>query len=71
IGHLKQDHRVVINYLKGQIGDSINFILAASAFNFKKLMGKLKEEALWPFFQSIQICRLNRYSPVFEIYLRF
>ena len=69
IGHLKQDHRVVINYLKGQIGDSINFILAASAFNFKKLMGKLKEEALWLFFQTIQFCKLKRFYPPIEIYL--
>ena len=43
IGHLKQDHRVVRNYLKGQIGDAINFIMAAAGFNFKKLMHKLKK----------------------------
>lgn len=68
ISHLKQDHRVAINYLKGQIGDSINFILAASAFNFKKLMGKLKEEALWLCFQGMQICKLKRYYLWLEIY---
>lgn len=47
IGHLKQDHRVANNFLKGQIGDSINFVMAAAGFNFKKLMVKLKEQALW------------------------
>ncbi|MCF6359729.1 MAG: transposase [Cyclobacteriaceae bacterium] len=47
IGHLKSDHLVARNYLKGQIGDSINFILAASTFNYKKLMKKLKKEILW------------------------
>ncbi len=47
IGHLKADHRVARNFIKGQIGDSINFIMAATGFNFKKLMTKLKENALW------------------------
>ena len=47
IGHLKSDHLVARNHLKGQIGDSINFILAASAFNYKKLMKKLRANALW------------------------
>ena len=47
IGHLKSDHLVARNYLKGQVGDAINFILAASAFNYKKLMKKLRTNALW------------------------
>lgn len=51
IGHLKQDYRVARNYLKGQIGDSINFKMAAAGFNFRKLMVKLKEKALWLFFK--------------------
>jgi len=38
IGHLKSDHRLVRNYLKGFIGDEINLLLAAAAFNFKKWM---------------------------------
>jgi len=36
IGHLKSDHRLSRNYLKGFIGDEINLLLAASAFNLKK-----------------------------------
>ncbi|CAG0909942.1 unnamed protein product, partial [Cyprideis torosa] len=47
IGHLKQDHRAPKNFLKEQIGDSINFVMAAAGFNFKKLMAKLKDQALW------------------------
>lgn len=47
IGHLKSDHRVARNFLKGQIGDSMNFTMAAAGFNFKKLMVKLKETVLW------------------------
>jgi transposase, IS5 family len=48
IGHLKSDHRVNINYLKGQIGDTINFVLAASACNFKSYMKKLSKAFLCP-----------------------
>ena len=51
ISHLKHDHRAARNFLKGQIGDSINFMMAAAGFNFKKLMKKLKENKLWLFFQ--------------------
>ena len=38
IGHLKSDHRMQRNYLKGFIGDQINLLLAATAFNLKKWM---------------------------------
>jgi len=46
IGHLKSDHRVMRNYLKGSLGDEINFLMAACAFNLKKLMKKLENQAL-------------------------
>jgi IS5 family transposase len=36
IGHLKNDHRMLRNYLKGCIGDSINLFMACAAFNFRK-----------------------------------
>ena len=36
IGHLKSDHRLKRNFLKGQMGDSINLHLAAAAWNLKK-----------------------------------
>ncbi|HEC45187.1 MAG TPA: IS5 family transposase [Epsilonproteobacteria bacterium] len=38
IGHVKSDHRMQRNYLKGFVGDEINLLLAASAFNLKKWM---------------------------------
>lgn len=41
ISHLKFDYRLVRNYLKGSVGDSINLMMAAAAFNFKKLMTQL------------------------------
>lgn len=40
IGHTKSDFGMKRNYLKGEIGDAINAILAASAFNFKSWMRK-------------------------------
>jgi len=36
IGHLKSDYRLSKNYLKGFMGDEINLLLAASAWNIKK-----------------------------------
>jgi len=41
IGHLKSDFRLLRNYLKGSVGDRINLMLAAAAYNFKKLMRQL------------------------------
>lgn len=38
IGHLKHDHRLHRNLLKGMHGDHINAILAGAAFNFRKLL---------------------------------
>lgn len=43
IGHVKSDHRMRINYLKGFIGDEMNLLLAASAFNLKKWMNNFIE----------------------------
>ena len=40
IRHLKSDHRLSRNYLKGFIGDEINLLLAATAFNLKKWMNR-------------------------------
>ena len=49
IGHLKQDHRLGRNFYKGIIGDSMNLMLAAAAFNFKRMMRKWKS-SFWRFF---------------------
>jgi len=38
IGHVKHDHRMARNYLKGVLGDAINLFMAAAAFNFRKWM---------------------------------
>jgi IS5 family transposase len=38
IGHLKNDHRMLRNYLKGRIGDFVNLFMACAAFNFRKFI---------------------------------
>jgi IS5 family transposase len=46
IGHLKMDFRMAQNYLLGEKGIQINAFMAATAWNLKKMMQKLKEEFL-------------------------
>ena len=41
IGHCKSDHSLGRNYWNGLFGDSINVMLAAAAFNFKRAMRAL------------------------------
>ncbi len=41
IGHLKSDHRLGRNFYKGLVGDDINILLAAAAYNFKRAMKAL------------------------------
>ncbi|WP_244531866.1 transposase [Nitrosomonas aestuarii] len=36
IGHLKSDFRMARNYLKGVIGDHVNLLMAATAWNLNK-----------------------------------
>ncbi len=43
IGHLKTNNRLSRNFLKGIVGDQINVMLAASAFNLRKWMRKAME----------------------------
>ena len=43
IGHVKAEHRMDRNYLKGRDGDRINAVLAAAGFNFSLLLRWLAE----------------------------
>ena len=45
IGHVKYDHRMIRNYLSGELGDTMNTLLAAAGFNMKKMLNRLKNEA--------------------------
>ncbi|QQS50331.1 MAG: transposase [Bacteroidota bacterium] len=44
IGHLKHDHRMIRNYLKGELGDKVNTIMAGTAFNLKKMLLRIKAD---------------------------
>jgi len=46
ISHLKTDHRLSRNFYKGILGDNINVMLSAAAFNFKRMMNKWKNSFL-------------------------
>ncbi len=50
IGHLKSDYRMNRNYLKGEIGDRINAVLAAAGYNFVKLLAEF-----------YRVCKHSRY----------
>lgn len=41
IGHLKSDHRMERNYLKGKTGDKVNALMSAIGYNFMKLIRAL------------------------------
>ena len=45
IGHLKTDYRMAQNYLLDEVGIQINALMAATAWNLKKMMEILKEKA--------------------------
>lgn len=51
IGHLKSDHRLSRNFYKGLFGDSINVMLSAAAFNFKRAMRAL----FYAFFKIMEL----------------
>ena len=57
ISHLKHDHRMRRNYLKGRDGDRINAVLAAAGYNFSLLL-RWFEELLRVL--SLIICRSRR-----------
>jgi len=44
IGHLKTDYRLAQNYLLDEVGIQVNALMAATAWNLKKLMEKLMEK---------------------------
>lgn len=49
IGHMKTDHRMERNYLKGTDGDQMNAILAGCGFNLQKLLRAF----LWLLFKEL------------------
>jgi IS5 family transposase len=63
IGHLKREHRMDRNRLKGADGDRVNAILSAAGMNFCKLLkwaaGFLRQISLWLLFcQRTRSCQI-------------
>lgn len=62
IGHIKRDHRMWRNFLLDEQGDKINTILAATGFNLRKMLQRIKAGAMeifdllsnWIFIVKIQ-----------------
>lgn len=63
ISHLKYDHRMLRNYLKGIEGDENNALLAAIGFNLRKKLNKIK--ALIAFLWNLLI-----YTSPFSLQIR-
>ena len=62
IGHLKAEHRMDCNHLKGRTGDRANAVLAAGGYNFALLLRWLARllRALLRVLLSAPICLANR-----------
>ena len=58
IGHIKHDHRMLRNYLKGTIGNKLNTVLAGTGFNLKKMLNRIKEQVLFVFWRSLNILEI-------------
>ena len=51
--HLKSDHRMGRNYLKGELGDKINSLLAGTSFNIMLLVRELADNFLSMLFEVL------------------
>lgn len=65
IGYLKTDYRLERNFYKGLLGDAINVMLAAAAYNFKRAM-KVILRLLEKFSETI----MRGYVPLNYTFLR-
>ena len=63
IGHLKSDFRMARNFLKGTLGNAINALMAAAAFNFKKWMRQGGIYCLVAFFRLLSDWTHKTLSP--------
>jgi transposase, IS5 family len=66
IGHLKTDFRMGQNYLWGENSPQINAFLAATGWNLKKMMRKLKVEYEKIFFTFFKNLLFQNQNPIFE-----
>ena len=50
IGHLKREHGMGRNMLKGELGDQMNALLSASGMNIAKILSYIRVYALYLYF---------------------
>jgi transposase, IS5 family len=55
IGHIKHDHRMLRNYLKGAKGNQQNTILAGTGFNLKKMLNRIRKHILFSFYEMLNL----------------
>ena len=65
IGHLKKDHRMLRNYLKGTRGDAINTMMAAAGYNLRHWIIKRAEELIFALF-----CIIEKWAIVVSLFRR-
>jgi len=66
ISHIKHDHRMIRNYLSGELGDIMNTLLAATGFNMKKMLRRLRSQVLNYFFKLLARIVNLRIEPSFS-----
>jgi IS5 family transposase len=69
IGHLKHDHRMARNFLKGNFGDFVNCVLAGAGFNLKKMLRKIASslDSLKYWFYSITYALLFKNNQLLKL----
>lgn len=66
ISHLKNNHRLDRNYYRYVVGDTVNLLLSASAYNFKRMMRKWAERM--KYFLSFLISLLRQiFYPLLQL----
>ena len=61
IGHLKNDYRMARNYLKGFVGDQINLLMAACAWNLKKWVNNFIHALFFALKYRLLVLMANRF----------
>jgi IS5 family transposase len=64
IGHMKSDHRMERNPLKGVTGDQVHALLCAAGFNFRKLLRLAALWRAWLRFQALLTALQSRRTPL-------
>ena len=68
IGHLKKDHRMGLNYLKGVEGDQMNALLSAVGFNLKLLLREFSSNSYYFFVALLQGGEKGEKQPIMLLF---